>query len=315
MTDTGGDRASERSPDEGPTGRSGLREGPDRVPHHSLVTGASAGLGRAIALALLERGHLVIGLDRDPPTIPDPFAAATSAAATSAAEAIPASATDARGPSAYTHHRCDLGDPDAIDALLDDLAGGPPLRAAVMAAGISATGRFEALPASAHSRVMRVNAEAPIVMIDALLSRGVLAGSARVVLVASLSVDTAYPGAAGYAASKDALAAYGRSMNLARRAARRGTAPIERPRVLTVLPGPLRTEHAARHAPPGASEEARMTPEDCAARIVRAMETRRTVLRPGASAWGAGLLARLAPGLAARGMRRWLFERLDREVF
>ena len=205
-------------------------------------------------------------------------------------------------PEPYTHIRADLADPAAVDALLERL--GAPFDLAVLNAGISATGRFEAIPAEAHARLLAVNAEAPLVLADGLLSRGLLPDGAALVLVASLSVDVGYPGAASYAASKDAIAAYGSSL----RRARTGL------RVTVVHPGPIRTEHAARHAPPGAREAGRMAPDDLARRIL-ARAGKGGTLRPGPAAGLAGLVGRLMPGPAARAMRRGLFDRLDREVW
>ena len=250
----------------------------------AVVTGASAGLGLALARRLLDDGRTVLGVDRD---------------GASLAEGVHPSGS-------YRHLRCDLADPVAVDGLAARLAGSDPgpdgLELVAMCAGISATGRFEAIPPDAHARVLAVNAEAPLVLADALMGRGWRKGT--LVLVASLSVDVGYPGAASYAASKDALVAYGRSIAKVRTA----------PAVLTVLPGPIRTEHAARHAPEGSSDAGRMDPDDLARRILDAVATGRGTLRPGAARW-AGLAGRLAPGLAVRLMRRGLFERLDREVW
>ena len=296
-----------------------------RTVQRTIVTGASAGLGHAIAAQLLAAGRLVTGIDRDP--APEAFRAASE------------EGRDGPNGPRYRHERADLSSPAETDALVARLltplaplsplphpegraptareaamAGGPPgYDLVVMAAGISATGRFEAIPATAHGALLRVNAEAPLVMADALIAAGALHGDGTLVLVSSLSVDVGYPGAASYAASKDALHAYGRSLNAARRKAKGGLRP---PRVLTVLPGPLRTEHAARHAPEGSGEAKRMVPGQCAALILRAVRARRTgVLRPGAGAGLAGAFGRLLPGPSARLMRRVLFDRLDREVW
>ena len=246
----------------------------------AIITGASAGLGLALARRLVADGWMVLGVDRDQAAVSD---------------------------EGYRHVRCDLADPEQVDALAAELARGGDvldrLDLVVMCAGVSATGRFEAIPADAHARVLAINAEAPLVLGDALLGAGWSRGT--LVLVASLSVDVGYPGAASYAASKDALAAYGRSIGKARRS----------PRVLTVLPGPTRTEHAARHAPAGASDAARMNPDDLAKRILRAVGRGARVLRPGLAARIAGRAGRLAPGLTAWLMRRGLFEKLDRAVW
>ena len=242
-----------------------------------LVTGASAGLGLAIVRALLAKGWHVLGVDRE----------------------IAPTGTDA---TSYEHVRCDLADPEAVDALAADAR--QALDLAVMCAGISATGRFEAIPGNAHRRVVDINAEASMVLADALIGRGVLRGG-TLVLVASLSVDVGYPGAASYAASKEAIASYARSL-------REGRSGVK---VLTVLPGPIRTGHAARHAPAGSGDSARMDPDDLAARILAAARSGRSVLRPGPAAALAGLAGRIAPGLTARAMRRGLFEKLDRDVW
>ena len=240
----------------------------------ALVTGSAAGLGEALADALLAGGWSVVGIDR----------------------AVRAPADG------YEHLRVDLADPDAVDAVLADAAG--PFDLVVLNAGISATGRFERLPAEAHARVLSVNAEAPLTIADGLLAGRALAPGAALVLVASLSVDVGYPGAASYAASKEAIAGYARSLRK-----RRGG-----PVVTVVHPGPIRTEHAARHAPPGASERSRMPAAELARRVL-AGAWRGGTLRPGGAARAAGMLARLAPGFAARAMRRALFDRLDREVW
>ena len=212
----------------------------------------------------------------------------------------------------YRHERCDLAAAADVDALLERLVAQGPYDLVVMAAGVSATGRFEAIPADAYARLLRVNSEAPLVLADGLIGAGALGGGATLVLVASLSVDVGYPGAASYAASKDALHAYGRSLRLARK---KGGQRARLPRTLVAMPGPLRTEHARRHAPEGANEAKRMTPEECARRILSAVRSGQNELRPGAAATMAGWFGRLLPGTATGLMRRTLFEKLDREVW
>ena len=85
--------------------------------------------------------------------------------------------------------------------------------------------------------------------------------------------------------------------------------------VMTVFPGPLRTGHAERHAPPGARAERRMEPPELARRIIRAAHRRRRVLYPGPQARIGRVAGFLAPGLTTRFMRRNIFEKLDRTVY
>ena len=77
-----------------------------------------------------------------------------------------------------------------------------------------------------------------------------------------------------YAATKDGIASYARSLR----------ASIGKKRhVLTVYPGPTRTEHARRYSPDNSRESKRMAPEDLADRIYRSVMKRRTTLIPGAA--------------------------------
>ncbi|WP_306120846.1 MULTISPECIES: SDR family NAD(P)-dependent oxidoreductase [unclassified Roseitalea] len=246
----------------------------------ALVTGASAGLGRAIAERLAAEGHDVTGVDRDHPGAEAPFA----------------------------HIACDLADRDSVDALAARLIEDGPFDQTVLNAGISATGPFEAIPAKAHARVMAVNAEAPMVLCAALARAGALSRGGRVVFVSSLSHFTGYPGAASYAAAKDALAVYARSIRK----------PFARTLGVTVsaaFPGPLRTDHAARHAPAGADAEKRMAP-DVAARLILAEAARgRAVIVPGARARWMALAGRIAPAAVTGAMRRIVYDKLDRAVW
>jgi len=246
----------------------------------ALVTGASAGLGRALAEHLAERCDDVIGIDRDRPGEDAPFA----------------------------HWPCDLSDASAIDDLADRLAEAGPFDWLVFNAGISATGPFEAIDPDAYARLIAVNTEAPIVLCAALAKADALARGGHIVFVSSLSHFTGYPGAAAYAASKDALAVYGKSI-------RKPFAGSFGVSVSVVCPGPLRTDHAARHAPQGADAEKRMPPDEAARLILTAAEKGRAMILPGRSTKSLAWAGRLAPGPVTRAMRKIIYEKLDRPVW
>ncbi|NJL34947.1 MAG: SDR family oxidoreductase [Chloroflexaceae bacterium] len=95
-----------------------------------------------------------------------------------------------------------------------------------------------------------------------IVQAGLLRDGGALVLIASLSHYVGYPGAAVYAATKDGLASFGRSMAVA-------LAPRQIS-VLTVYPGPTRTAHARRYSPDNRHEQRRMPPEQLAALIFRA---------------------------------------------
>lgn len=243
----------------------------------ALVTGGSSGLGRALVGRLVADGYRVVSIDRG---------------------------GDALTPGAE-HVVCDLADRSAVDTLLPRLSAMGPFDAAFLNAGVSATGRFEAIPLEAYRRLMTVNAETPMLMSAALVRSGALTGS--LCFVSSLSHYTGYPGAAVYAASKDALAVYAKSVRGP--FARRGVS------VTLACPGPLRTGHAERHAPQGADAARRMDPDEAARIILAATLSGRALVVPGRTARVSALAGTLFPQAVARQMRRLIFERLDRDVW
>ena len=243
----------------------------------ALVTGGSAGLGRAIVEHLLGDGWRVVAVDRH----------------------------DGAMASNHEHLTCDLADRGAVDALRERLVTMGPFHLAVFNAGVSATGRFEAIPLDAYRRLMTVNAETPMILAAGLVRAGILAGP--MCFVSSLSHFTGYPGAAVYAASKDALTVYARSVR--KPFARRGVS------VTLACPGPLRTDHAERHAPAGADATKRMPPAVAARIILDATFAGRRLVVPGAANRLAALTGTLLPRAMMRQMRRLILDRLDREVW
>jgi len=243
----------------------------------ALVTGAADGIGRALAERLLAQGFEVLGVDVD----------------AERAAALPG----------VRWQLADLAEPAAFRDLVGRLVLEAPFDVVIHNAGISHVGRFEASDPEAQRRVLAVNLRAPLLLTPALLRAGRLRAGGSLVFVSSLSHQLGYPGAAVYAATKDGLAAYARSA----RAALRGRGQ----HVLAVFPGPVRTAHARRYAPPGADEKKRMAPEVVAEAILGAVARRRTRLIPGlANKVAAGLLGGWLPGLCDRLMRRMILDRL-----
>lgn len=246
----------------------------------ALITGAAAGLGKALTEQLLADGWTVHGVDRD-----------------------------AEGMSAYganfSPYNVDLTDRAALNALAAELTE-HRFDLVIHNAGISATGRFEEIESSAHARLLAVNVHAPIFLTNALLASDAFEPRARLMFVSSLSHATGYPGAASYGASKDAIASYGASLR--KRLAGQGI------KVGVVFPGPLRTDHAERHAPEGAKADSRMAPEQAARIILAGARRGQAKIYPGGAAKAAALAGRLAPGGMARLMRRIIYDKLDRNV-
>ncbi|MEM9107402.1 MAG: SDR family NAD(P)-dependent oxidoreductase, partial [Pseudomonadota bacterium] len=239
----------------------------------------ATGIGHALAEQLAGDGYEIIAIDRDP--LPERWS--------------------------ETGFRTDLSDRASVDQLIGPLREAGPYDLVIHNAGISATGRFEDVPEAALQKLLAVNCEAPLVITSALLRDGALSNSPTLIFMASVSRHTGYPGAAVYAASKDVLAVYARSIRKDLR--RRGI------HVMTVFPGPVRTAHAERHAPAGADASKRMEPAKIADAILKAAKRRKSVLYPGWQAKMGHVLGVLAPGWMTRFMHRTIFEKLDRTVY
>lgn len=235
-----------------------------------LITGGASGLGAALARLCRDRGDTVHILD----------------------------AVAGDGPLWHRHDMADT-DPAAWLRLAEWLAAHGPFDLVLLSAGISATGRFEAIPLSDHQKVTAVNL-AGVIRLVHLMEDNALAPGARLVFVASLSCFTGYPGAASYAASKDGLAAFARSLRKPMR--KRGV------RVQLVCPGPMDTPHATRYAPERSDAKGRLAPDRAARAILRA---RGFAIIPGAGPKLAAFAGRLAPQTMTRLMGRVLFSKLD----
>jgi short-subunit dehydrogenase len=152
---------------------------------------------------------------------------------------------------------------------------------------------------------MAVNLTAPMVITARMLASSRIRPGGTVVLISSLSHFVGYPGAAVYAATKDGLASYARSLRVA-------LAP-QRIHVLVVFPGPTRTAHARRYSPDNSREDKRMPPAELAHQILQAVDRRQWTLIPG---WNNRLFAiasRLAPSLVEQSMRKIIYEKLNGE--
>jgi hypothetical protein len=251
---------------------------------HCVITGAADGIGRALAQRFAAAGYAITGVDVD----------AVRAAETQA---------ELQGSGASVDFIiANLQRPADCDAILAQLNGGQAVDVFIHNAGINAVGRFEHTDLARQQTVLDINLRAPMLLTAGLLRQGSLAPGVSLVFVASLSYFTGYPGASVYAAAKDGLAAYARSLSagLARR----------NMHVLTVYPGPTRTAHARRYSPDNRREARRMPPERLANLVYQAVLTRRRALIPGVGNRVFATLAHYVPSLAEFVMRKTILERL-----
>ncbi len=243
------------------------------LPRRCVVTGAASGIGAALASHYHALGYDVVGIDLDTPA---PF---------------------------VTPLRADLSDPDDLDRVARTLAVGPSIDLLVHSAGISNVGRFAKSDLAAQQKVLAVNLDAPVLLTNALLREGAFSADSSLVFISSLSHFTSYPGAAVYAASKDGLASYARTLAVA-------LAP-QNVHVLRVFPGPTRTPHARRYSPDNRREDRRMPPDELARLIARALTRRRYSLVPGFTNKLGAFVGRWLPRNSERLMRRLILDKLS----
>ena len=246
-----------------------------------LITGAGMGLGKALAQQALEKGEHVVGIDVN---WPDDYAS-----------------------DQFVKVDADLSNLDALDTFKNVVLANAPFSSVVFNAAVSATGPFELIPAGAHGKLMDINFTSPALMAGYLIKHNLIEKGGTLIFIASLSVQIGYPGAASYAASKAALASLANSL--------RKTLRTQSINVMTVYPGPMRTDQANRHAPKGAKPEDRMTPEEVAKIIVDAEKSGKTHVVPGDKNPLFALMGRLLPGVTRSKMKKVIYDKLDRITY
>jgi short-subunit dehydrogenase len=219
-----------------------LRPGMNLSGRKALLTGATGGLGRAIARALAQQGVQV----------------ALSARKREALEEL---AAELPG-SGHTVLPADLAEPDAAEQLAAEAPGAEIL---IANAGLPAAGKLEDFTSEQLKRALRVNLEAPMLMARALYPAMVEAGSGHLVFVASLSGKAASPRSSIYNATKFGLRGFALGL--------RGDLAPQGVGVSLVTPGFIREAgmfaDAGSKPPPGMGTA---TPEQVGQATVRAIE-------------------------------------------
>ena len=185
-----------------------------------LLTGASRGIGAAIAAALGGAGHHVVGVTR----------AATATAATSSAAAPPAGVAD-----------WITADLDTDDGIARVVAAAGELDGAVFSAGVIVRGPFVSASSPAGvdplTAQLRSDLEAPLRLMRGLVARDRLGRGSSAVMLCSTLARRTEPGNVAYAVAKGGLEAAVRAL-----ARELGPAGM---RVNGVAPGLVRTDMTA----------------------------------------------------------------------
>ncbi|MCY1707106.1 SDR family NAD(P)-dependent oxidoreductase [Pannonibacter sp. SL95] len=159
-----------------------------------LVTGASRGLGLAIAARLLQETDTRIAAVARSET--DDFRALANA-----------------HPDRLVLFRQDLAELDALHGLVREITGAMgPLYGLVNNAAIGLDGLLATQHASDISRVLRLNLESPILLTKYACRSMLTVGTGRIVNVGSIIASTGFSGLSVYGATKAGLEGFTRSL-------------------------------------------------------------------------------------------------------
>lgn len=220
---------------------------------NAIVTGASSGIGRAIALAIAQGGGSVCISGRDAERLEDVAAAARRTARTVVA------------------YRADLTEDAAVDGLRERvLRELPGFNVLVICSGAFAKGTIQATPVEELDVLLRTNIRTPYALIRAFLP-ALLSARGQIVFVNSSQGLRAGAASGPYAATQHALKALADSL--------REEVNEAGVRILSVYPGRTATPRIERlHKLEGRSyqPDLLMQPEDVAEVIVGSLLLPRT---------------------------------------
>lgn len=213
----------------------------------ALVTGASTGIGAAIARTFLEAGGRVHGAARRPDVIEENVGGADG------------------GRGALHAHRLDVSDASAVDALASRLGAEDPVDTVVCAAGINIPDRrLSQLTTESWERLVAVNLSGTFHVLRAFLDQ-LRERDGDVVIVSSVAASWPDHSGPGYGATKSGLLGLARGAGIDEHG--NGV------RVSTILPGivdtPILDDRPS--PPPPEVREWCLQPEDVAAACLLAV--------------------------------------------
>jgi len=150
----------------------------------AVVTGASSGIGEAIALRLLTLEYRVVGISRRTATIKHPH---------------------------FTTHSCDLSQPHETHALIQSLQQDKSISLLVNAAGFGVFQPHEELNSSTIEAMVYLHLTAPMLLSNALL-RTLKKNSGCIINITSIEATRSSKFSALYSATKSGLRAFGAAL-------------------------------------------------------------------------------------------------------
>lgn len=259
------------------------------MPRYALITGASRGIGLALAEALARRGQALILVARERPAL----------------ESIACELSQRFGVEVL-FRVCDLTEPLQLSGLLHELEQGDyRIDLLVNNAGAACAGSFLEQDWQRERKLLELNVFALARLCHALGNAMARRGGGRILNVASLAAFQPGPWLSSYYASKAFVLHF--SEGLAEELRAQGV------QVAVLCPGPVRTpfwRNARLDMRPLKDSPWLMNAEQLAQLALQGLERGRTLIVPG---WRNRLLA-VAAQLAPRALARRLAARLNRRL-
>lgn len=226
----------------------------------ALITGASQGIGAALAVELARRGYAVLVVARSAEKL----------------EAVRAQAAAANGGRAHAL-AIDLLAEGALDRVLERVTAlGMPLTCLVNNAGQGLWGLFGELTLEEQRRMMRLNMDVPVELTHRLMPRLRSAGGAHILNVASMVAHHALASMAVYSGSKAFMLRWSRSLRIELKGSGVGVTCVSPGSVITGF-----TERAGMQAMDDLALKFGTPPEPVAKAAVDAMLKGRAEVIPG----------------------------------
>lgn len=153
-----------------------------------VVTGASSGIGREIALSVARMGGKIIAIGRNESRLSQVLSELKSIS--------------------QRDHQVVCGDltrPDDLSLIIKSMD--QPVQGVVHAAGISRLAPVRQMTLAHLREIQSINVEAPLLLTQSLLSKGLIAQGGAILFISSIAAHIGVPGVGAYSASKAALIA------------------------------------------------------------------------------------------------------------
>lgn len=259
------------------------------MPRYALITGASSGIGLALAEALARRGQALILVARQ----------------RDALESIACELAQRFGVDVL-FRICDLAEPLQLSGLLHELEqSGRQIELLVNNAGFGSSGAFVEQPWTQEQRMIELNVLALARLCHALGGQMARTGGGQILNVASVAGFMPGPWMSNYYATKAYVLHFSEAL--------RNELKPHGVKVSVLCPGPTRTAFFRQAGVQlGRLEQSTlmMSPEAVAQLAVRALQRNKAIIVPG---WRNRLLA-FSPRLGPRWLVRWISGRLNRGV-